>query len=532
VFVRDNSVEAKELRVIDMADIAGPAVATGARATTGLTRAPLHLGPLDPAMTATAITINEGAPTMKTIHDPESSVEPTAATVNTDGKPTVAFDKPRREPIWRVVGGSIAAGLVGALVLTVGVFGGAAEHIISGSALIAFAGGWAMLALLSGRFTSQPQRWALVPAVLMVVAGVVLLIAQPDDQTLNTAGWVWPPFAIALAVWMVVQLRRSLSGRVRWLLYPVVASLAIGSVGGVYETAARAHDRGAYPAPGLLYDVGGHWLHLNCSGSGSPTVVLENGLGEISVSWTRITAEVSRTTRVCRYDRGGQGWSDDVDAPQDGLAIAADLHTLLANADESGPYVLVGHSAGGPYVMTYAASYPNEVAGVVLLDSMSPHEFTELPGFASEQSMIRRGLGVLPSLTRMGVGRILPTSAWSSLPEPAASQFQAFASSARGMRNMRDEQSMFRVVFEQAKALASLGGKPLVVVTATESLQKYEEWVGLQNRLAALSTDNDHRVADATHAGLIDDDAGFEASVQAIVDVVQSVRTEYPVAAR
>ena len=115
-----------------------------------------------------------------------------------------------------------AAGFLGAIVLTVGVFGGAAEHVISGSALLAFAGGWAMLALLSARFTSQPQRWARVPAVSMAAAALTLLFAQPDDQTLNAAGWVWPPIAFALAVWMVVQVRRSLRGRVRWLLYPVV----------------------------------------------------------------------------------------------------------------------------------------------------------------------------------------------------------------------------------------------------------------------------------------------------------------------
>ena len=365
----------------------------------------------------------------------------------------------------------------------------------------------------------------------MAAAGLALLIARPDDRALNTAGWVWPPVVLALAVWMVIQLRRSLSGRVRWLIYPVIASLAIGSIGGMYETAARAHDRNAYPAPGTLYDVGGHRLHLNCTGTGSPTVVLEHGLGATSAGWARITTELSQTTRVCTYDRAGQGWSDDVDTPQDGLAIAADLHTLLARADESGPYVLVGHSAGGPYVMTYAAQYPDEVAGMVLLDSMSPYEFTDLPGFATEQSMMSRGLGVLPTLTRMGAGRILPTSAWSSLPEPAASQVQAFAASARGMRNMRDEQSMYPTVFEQAKALTSLDSKPLVVVTATESIQKHEEWVDLQDRLAALSTNNDHRVADATHAGLVDDSTSFEASAQAIVDVVRSVRTGQPVPA-
>lgn len=466
---------------------------------------------------------------MNTTHYTDSSIAPSSEAAIADSEPTQAVDAVRREPVWRVVGGSVAAGFVAAIVLTLGVFGGAAEHVISGSALLAFAGGWAMLALLSARFTSQPQRWARVPAVGMAAAGLTLLVAQPDDQALNTAGWVWPPLALALAVWTLVQLRRSLNGRVRWLLYPIVASLVIGSVGGMYETGVRAHDQRTYPAPGTLYDVGGHRLHMNCTGSGSPTVVLENGLGETSANWFRIAADVTRTTRVCAYDRAGQGWSEDVDSSQDGLAIAADLHALLARSGEPGPYVLVGHSAGGTYIMTYAAQYPDEVAGMVLLDSMSPYEFTALSGFAAEQSIMHRGLGVLPGLARLGVTQVLPTSAWSSNPEPAASQVQAFASSPRGMRNMRDEQAMYRTVFEQAKALTSLHGKPLVVVTATESLQHTTGWSDVQDRLAELSTNSQHRVADATHEGLIDDKDSFGPSVSAIVDTVESIRTNRPV---
>lgn len=448
-----------------------------------------------------------------------------------DGQVLVSPGQHHSGPVFRIIGASIAAGLLGAAVLTLGVLGGSPEHVISGSALLAFASGWAMLAGLSARYLSAPQRWANVPAAVMAVAGLALLLARPDDQALNKAGWVWPPLAFALAVWILINARRSLDGRARWLLYPVVASLALGAIGGMYETAARARDQYEYPAPGSLYDVGGHRLHLYCTGTGSPTVVLETGLGGISSGWARITDKVDRTTRVCTYDRAGQGWSDDVDTPQDGLAIAADLHTLLARAGESGPYVLVGHSAGGPYVMTFASQYPDDVAGIVLLDSMSPYEFDELPGFTAEQSVMHRGLGVLPSLARLGAGRVLPTSAWSSDPKPAASRVQAFASSPRGMRNMRDEQSMYRTVFDQAKALTSLGGKPLVVVTATESMQKHKEWGNLQYRLASLSTNSQHRVADATHAGLVDDEQSFESSVQGIAAVIQAVRTEQPVAA-
>lgn len=440
--------------------------------------------------------------------------------------------EPPRGPIRRIVGGSIAAGLVGALVLTLGVFGGATEPVISGTALLAFAAGWALLALLSTRLTTRPQTWARVPAVAMAAAGVALLVARPDDRALNAAGWVWPAGALALTVWMLVQLRRSLHGRVRWLLYPVILAVAVGSVGAMYETVARARAQHDYPAPGALFDVGGHRLHIDCVGTGSPTVVLQNGLGGMSVLWSRITEQASRTTRVCAYDRAGQGWSDDVDAPQDGVAIAEDLHALLERAGETGPYVVVGHSAGGPYAMTFAAHYPDEVAGMVLVDSMSPDAFGDLPGFAAEQSMMHRGLGVLPSLTRLGTGRILPTAAWSSLPEPAASQVRAIAASPRGMRSMRDEQSMYPKVFAQARRLTSLEAKPLVVLIATESIDKNEEWVDLQARLAALSTNSQHRIVDTTHAGLVDDATSSTSSVQAIVDVIQSVRTGRPVASR
>jgi pimeloyl-ACP methyl ester carboxylesterase len=389
-----------------------------------------------------------------------------------------------------------------------------------------------MLAALSTRLTSQPQRWALVPAASMAVAALALLVLTPGDRGLTAVSWVWPPAVLGLTVWTVIQLRRALRGRVRWLLYPVVAMLAVGSVGGMYESVALARDQHRYAAPGRLYDVGGHRLHLNCTGSGGPTVVLENGLGETSPIWSRITAEVVRTTRVCAYDRAGQGWSDDAAGAQDGLAVAADLHTLLGRAHETGPYLLVGHSAGGSYAMIYAARYPDEVAGMVLLDSTTPNQFTVLPDFASEYSLSRRMFAVLPSLARLGVAQVLPASAFSSLPEPAASQVRAFATSPRQMRNVRDEQSVYRQVFEQAQALTTLDGKPLVVLTATETQQGTKGWSAAQDRLATLSTNSQHRIAEATHVGLLDDKHSFEPSAQAIGDVVQSIRASAPVVTR
>ncbi|HEV7655559.1 MAG TPA: alpha/beta hydrolase [Mycobacteriales bacterium] len=207
--------------------------------------------------------------------------------------------------------------------------------------------------------------------------------------------------------------------------------------------------------PGLSYDVGGHRLHLNCSGSGGPTVVLENGLGETSPLWSRITETVGNDTRVCAHDRAGQGWSGDAPRPQDARQIAADLHTLLGRAHESGPYVLVGHSTGGPYALTYAAQYPTEVAGMVLLDSASPDQFTVLPDSPGQYATSRRLTALAPSLARLGVAHLLPSS--SGLPAREAAQVRAFATTARGLRSIRDEFFVYPAVFEQAQALTISG---------------------------------------------------------------------------
>jgi pimeloyl-ACP methyl ester carboxylesterase len=431
----------------------------------------------------------------------------------------------RRLPVGLVVTVSMIGGLVTTLVLVLVVFAGATEPVITGSALLGLASGWALLAALTTRWTHQPQRWAAVPAVVMAATGAGLLAVTPADGALTAAGWVWPPAALALAVWMVRAARRAMTGKARWLLYPVIAALAVAALGGIAETVALSRDEGRYPMPGESFDVGGHRLHLNCTGTGSPTVVLENGLSETSPLWSAITAQVAKTTRVCAYDRAGQGWSGDADGPQDGLAVAADLHTLLARAGETGPYVLAGHSSGGTLAMTYAARYPTQVAGLVLLDSSSPHQFTDQPDFPGTYAMMRRLLPVMAALARVGAFHLAPASASTALSSGAAAQVQSFATSPRGANNMREEQAQLRNVFTQAQALTTFDPKPLVVVTARENAHGTKGWVAAQDRLAALSTNSTHWTADTTHVGLLDDANGSTHSVRAITAVVTAVRT-------
>jgi pimeloyl-ACP methyl ester carboxylesterase len=427
-------------------------------------------------------------------------------------------------PVTLVVAGSLLAGATAALVLVLVVFDGGGEPVVTGAALVGFGFGWALLAVLTTRWTCQPQAWARVPAIAMVGTGIVLLVTRPGDAVLTAAGWVWPPAALALALWMVRAARLTTTRGVRWLVYPAIAVVTAAALGGTLATVSLALDDTSDTMPGARYDVGGHRLHLTCTGTGTPTVVLQNGLGETSPLWSAVAAQVSGTSRVCAYDRAGQGWSDDVSEPQDGLAVAQDLHTLLARANEHGAYVLVGHSSGGTLAMTYAARYPGQVAGMVLLDSSSPYQYTDQPDFAGTFATMRRVLPLMPALARVAATRLMPASPSTALSPESTAQIQAFTNSPRGACSLRDEQSQLRHVFTQAQALTTFDPKPLAVVTARANVNSTKGWAAAQDRMAALSTNSLHWTADTTHVGLLDDTNGSKESVRAITTVVAAVR--------
>ena len=431
----------------------------------------------------------------------------------------------------RITVGSLTTGAVSALLLTFVAIQGGREPVITGAGLLGLALGWALLAVLSRWHTSRPQTWAAVPAAAMATAGTVLLASSPDDAAMTAAGWVWAPAMLAVAVWSASRARRSLDSRARtWLVLPALALLGLLSVGGGYQTVRVTLDSAAHPMPGTAVDIGEYKLHLDCAGTGSPTVILESGLGGSSTLWSRVTAGVSATTRVCAYDRAGQGWSDSADSPRDALTIAADLRALLDEAGESGPYVVVGHSAGGPYAMTFAAEYPTAVSGMVLLDATSPYDVS-----ASAAGMAGGGggpLALLPSLARMGLAQVVPSSGWSSLPMPAAEDYRAYSVTARAMTNGVDEVSEYNAAFAQAQSLTTLGARPLVVLTPNAKASTDAKGYATQERLAALSTNSSLRTADAIHKGLSDEELGARPSVDAILDVVQAVRTDAQVPRR
>src|SRR6516225_6908336 len=155
----------------------------------------------------------------------------------------------------------------------------------------------------------------------------------------------------------------------------VAISLILASWGfGLFSAApARGEaDLADIAPPGRLIDVDGHARHLACTGTGAPTVMLEEGSGGGALNWIWIQRKVAATTRVCSYDRPGYGWSDPSDTPRDADTVARELAALLAAAGENGPFIAVGHSLGGAYMRMFAAQQQGNVVGLVLVDATSP----------------------------------------------------------------------------------------------------------------------------------------------------------------
>jgi pimeloyl-ACP methyl ester carboxylesterase len=221
--------------------------------------------------------------------------------------------------------------------------------------------------------------------------------------------------------------RRVLRGIGRTLAALVGLLVALGLAGASYEAIAAAGDARRYPPPGRLVDVGGERLHIQCVGTGSPTVVLDAGLGGSSLDWNLVQSELGNTTRVCAYDRAGMGWSDPSPYPRTPRQIADELHTLLTNAGIAEPYVLVGHSLAGKNVRLFALTHPDQVAGMVLVDARS--EYVDANTSPAEEQAFEQALAAQAFLYRVTrssrTGKklvcLVRVPSWTSIPGPRMS---------------------------------------------------------------------------------------------------------------
>jgi len=158
-----------------------------------------------------------------------------------------------------------------------------------------------------------------------------------------------------------------------------VACIVIAAAGAAYNALSLRHYRDVAGIPGQLYDVNGYSMHLYCTGQGTPAIVLSAGLGDDFTTWAKVQPELSKVTRVCSYDRAGFGWSQSRPGGQDANAIAVQLHQLVSAAGVQRPFVLMGHSISGIYLRSYAAHYPNDLAGLVFVDGATPLQDDRVP---------------------------------------------------------------------------------------------------------------------------------------------------------
>jgi pimeloyl-ACP methyl ester carboxylesterase len=186
--------------------------------------------------------------------------------------------------------------------------------------------------------------------------------------------------------------------------------------------------------------------------------------------------------------------------------------------------VLAGHSFGGLYVLTFAATYPDQVAGLVLLDSTAPRPGAAPPTEAGSYELIGRIATLLPAIAHLGAARLIPDS-YDSLPARSRDEARATVSTARAVESYLNESRAGAAATRQAAALVDFAGKPLIVVTAGRGNDA--TWQAAQDKLATLSTNSRHRVTpDATHASLVNAQTDTAAASQAIRDVVAAVRTD------
>jgi pimeloyl-ACP methyl ester carboxylesterase len=277
-----------------------------------------------------------------------------------------------------------------------------------------------------------------------------------------------------------------------------------------------------------MVDVGGHRLHINCVGTGGPTVVIDAGWGDWSATWSsQVQPGAATSTRVCTYDRAGYGYSEPGPLPRTAERVSQELHTLLQRAGVPGPYVMVGHSLGGPHERVFAHAYPDEVAGVVLIDSMNPRSAkpsatSAAPG-TDEPS---RGDWILTLPARVGAMRALtgPLGLKAGLSPGVADAYAAFLVTPRHFQTMIDEGRGMPASFAQARAVTSFGAAPLIVLSRGQDQDA--EHVAEQAELLQLSSNSQQLFADQSgHNVQIDQP---EAAVDAIVQMVERVRGQAP----
>ncbi len=311
------------------------------------------------------------------------------------------------------------------------------------------------------------------------------------------------------------------------------AVLIAAGLGAAYELEAQKHAIANFPPPGQMVDIGGRRMQLECIGIGSPTVVFEAGLSmEGALTWASVHQSISGISRACAYSRAGLMWSDHSSRRYSARQVAGDLHATLSNAGERGPFVMVGHSLGGPYSMTYTKYFGEHVAGLVLVDAAHPDQVARMKPVMTEPTP--RLLQLAARLAWTGLLRPLRVSLAPHVPGRVLRNTEAVRAYApHSLSALMAESNELDATLEEAGTFRELGCRPLQVLTAMKPYsvdqlagmqitpQQGEQvqaiWHALQEEMAGWSSWSEEQVLD--HAG---QDIQFE-NPQGVVEAVRSV---------
>jgi pimeloyl-ACP methyl ester carboxylesterase len=317
-----------------------------------------------------------------------------------------------------------------------------------------------------------------------------------------------------------------------------LAALAL-SLGGV--AAYPQNKSQPRPSPlGDLVDVGGHRLHLYCTGKGSPTVVFEAGAGDFSFDWSLVQTSLAQVTHVCSYDRAGYAWSEPGPTPRTIRQTVAELNSLLRNAHLAAPYVLVGHSLGGLYVRAYASEHPAEVAGVVLIEAASEDNPIMLNGQVQLLRSMSRGRTIPPvqmgAIAKASGGTVSqPQASAATLSSPYdklpadVQRIRVWAMQAPDYGAARSSEfdylpeELAELHAQRARGFGSLGDLPIVILTRKDAPSDH---AARQRDLLSLSRNSKQEIAATAdhHVQLADPGA----VLRAVNDVLRTVRQRTP----
>lgn len=297
-------------------------------------------------------------------------------------------------------------------------------------------------------------------------------------------------------------MKKMLTGLLFFILVLTAVTWIAGSI-------AKNRLAAQYPAPGKLVDVGGYRMHIHCVGEGSPTVVMEAGLNDFSLQWSAVQAEIGQFAKVCVYDRAGFGWSEASPHPRTVATMVSELHTLLQNAEVEGPYVMVGHSFGGILVREFAHQYPDEVTGMVLVDSAHEQHFVRITAFATLTEAMASQFKLFASLNSFGIMALSPTQIPArGLEGEALEQYRALLATTDYFNAAVIESTTFLAEYGAGptQKLKSLGDLPLIVLTRglpdslpilseQENAQYDATWHELQRELVGLSSNGRQVIA-------------------------------------